>query len=304
MKLDMVEKTMDAFIAPLVKSNNDCVMAIKELRADVEAVSKMSGPKGDPGKDGAPGRDGEKGDPGEPGKDGAPGPKGDSGRDADPIDMADVTRELLDHPGMKSLISLLVAEAVQEYVKANPAPAGKDGSPGRDGAPGRDGKDGEKGADGKSFTREDAADIMEAAVAKWALEFERRGNDAIQRAVDKIPVPKDGKDGLGFNDISFAYDGERKITIRAALDDRVKEYSFDMPVVLDRGFWAKGTKAKAGDAYTEGGHWWVCKADTDTRPGYDNPAWRLGVRAGKNADAKPRQKEAETGPIMLKKDEL
>ncbi|MGV2896733.1 hypothetical protein ACNPPY_13155, partial [Achromobacter sp. AGC78] len=44
-------------------------------------------------------------------------------------------------------------------------------------------------ADGKSVTAEDVAPVLEMQVAKWALEFERRAQDTLQKAIDKMPVP-------------------------------------------------------------------------------------------------------------------
>lgn len=301
MKIDMksLGETFDGYIAPLVKVSNDCVQAIKELRADVAAVAKMPGPAGEDGVDGIngidginglDGRDGERGPPGENGKDGR------DGKDADPIDMADVTRELLAHPGLKSLVDLLVTESVEAHFAANPVQHGKDG---RDGAPGKDGERGLPGADGaKGDPGEDGVGMAGGMIdVNGDLILTTTKGDTLR--LGKV-VGKDGAngaDGIGFDDLSFDYDGEREFSIKASRDGRVKEAKFTVPTVIDRGYWRDGVKAKSGDGWTEGGHWWICKADTDSRPGHDNPAWRMGARAGKDRDT-VRAKPAG-GPVKL-----
>jgi hypothetical protein len=50
------------------------------------------------------------------------------------------------------------------------------------------------GRDGKSLTADDVRPILSAEVARMELEFERRAGDIIQRAIEKIPAPVNGKD--------------------------------------------------------------------------------------------------------------
>ena len=322
MKIDMksLGETFDGYIAPLVKVSNDCVQAIKELRADVAAVAKMPGPagkdgidgingingingidgeRGPPGADGKDGPQGERGLPGADGKDGIDGKDGRDGKDADPIDMADVSRELLAHPGLKSLVDLLVAEAVQAHFAANPVQHGKDGRDGRDGLPGKDGERGLPGSDGaKGEPGDDGVGLAGGMIdfnGELILTTTKGDTLRLGKVVGKDGA--DGADGIGFDDLSFDYDGEREFSIKASKDGRVKEAKFTVPTVIDRGYWRDGVKAKSGDGWTEGGHWWICKADTDSRPGHDNPAWRMGARAGKDRDT-VRAKPAG-GPVKL-----
>ena len=271
---------------------NPLVDRIKAL----EARAPIPGERGADGERGLPGADGAKGEQGLPGKDGIDGKDGRDGKDADPIDMADVTRELLAHPGLKSLVDLLVAEAVQSHFAANPVQHGKDG---RDGLPGKDGERGLPGADGaKGEPGADGVGMAGGMIdVNGELILTTTKGDTLR--LGKV-VGKDGAngaDGIGFDDLSFDYDGEREFSIKASRDGRVKEAKFTVPTVIDRGYWRDGVKAKSGDGWTEGGHWWICKADTDSRPGHDNPAWRMGARAGKDRDT-VRAKPAG-GPVKL-----
>ncbi|MDQ0035925.1 integrin beta 3 [Variovorax boronicumulans] len=193
-------------------------------------------------------------------KDGVDGKDGQDGKDAPPID----------------------AEAVVAAVLAlvPPPAAGKDGDPGKD------------GNDGKSFTIDDAKALIEPEIARWALDFERRAQDLLQRSIDRIPAPKDGVNGadgrdgvdaLGFDNLQVEHDGERGFTIKFAAGDRVKEFSFVVPVVLDRGYYREGDAFEKGDGVTFGGSYWIAQATTRSKPEIGNAEWRLAVKKGRDA---------------------
>lgn len=141
------------------------------------------------------------------------------------------------------------------------------------------------GDDGKSITVQDVADFMESAVAKWALEFERRANDLIQRCIDRIEKPKDGedgKDGLGFDDMEIVHDGERSFTFAIRRGDKKKDFTFKIPALIERGVYRDGTSYEQGDGVTAGGNYWIALKDTSMRPGDSNSDWRLAVRKGRD----------------------
>jgi hypothetical protein len=145
----------------------------------------------------------------------------------------------------------------------------------------------EPGDDGKSVTVDEVVAALmpriEGEVAKWALEFERRAQDTLQRAADKLPVPKNGEDGLGFDDLTMEHDGERKFAFVMTRGDQTKRFEFSVPAVIDRGFWQPGMAVAPGDGVTRGGSYWIAKADTDTEPAVGNDAWRLAVRKGRDS---------------------
>lgn len=82
-----------------------------------------------------------------------------------------------------------------EALENRPPEPGPRGEPGLPGADGKDGKDGRDGIEGRSVTLDDVRPVVEAAFSSWALEFERRSIDMLQRAIERIPTPRDGKDG-------------------------------------------------------------------------------------------------------------
>ena len=200
---------------------------------------------------------------GEPGKDGADGEDGKS------VTLDDVAP--------------MITEAVAKAVANIPTPA--NGIDGKDGADGRDGKD---GADGASVAVEDVERMVEGKVAGWALDFERRAQGVLERAVDRIPRPADGKDGrdgvdgLGFDDLSVDHDGERRIALKFTRAGICKEFAVELPVVLDRGVYKAEGEYQKGDAVTWGGSLWIAQKDgPESKPGEDG-SWRLAVKKGRD----------------------
>lgn len=90
----------------------------------------------------------------------------------------------------------------------------------------------------------------------------------------RAPVPgpagrdgKDGADGMGFDDISVEYDGERQFTFKGIRGERVKALStFTMPVLIYRGVYSEGRKYEPGDVVTWAGSAWHCQKATTLKP--------------------------------------
>src|SRR5690606_28650055 len=103
------------------------------------------------------------------------GEKGDPGKDADPeAVVAEAVKRLLDEERLETVVSLCAAKAVHEYLSEHPIPVPKDGERG---------PQGEKGEPGKSVTLDDVSVFLEAAVAKHVLDFERRANEKLDKAI-------------------------------------------------------------------------------------------------------------------------
>lgn len=164
-------------------------------------------------------------------------------------------------------------EKVEEAIRAMPTP--------------RDGKDGE------SFTIEDAEKLLDAKVSRWALDFERRASEALERAIARIPPPRDGKDGrdgrdgrdgVGFDDLGVEYDGERAVSLVFTKGDTVKRFDLRLPLVIDRGIYRPDMEIKAGDGVTWAGSYWIAQTDAPIgkpgEPGSDG--WRLAVKRGRD----------------------
>ena len=153
---------------------------------------------------------------------------------------------------------------------------------------GEAGRDGADGKDGDSVSVDDVERMVESKVSGWALDFERRAQGALERAVDRIPRPADGKDGrdgvdgLGFDDLSVDHDGERRIALKFTRAGICKEFAVELPVVLDRGVYKAEGEYQKGDAVTWGGSLWIAQKDgPESKPGEDW-SWRLAVKKGRD----------------------
>lgn len=190
---------------------------------------------------------------------------GEPGKDGVSVDPAEVQR--------------MVSEAVEQAIAAIPMP--KDGTDGKDG---RDGKDG-VGLAGAIIDR-----AGELIVTMTNGETRNLGP-----VVGRNGEPgKDGADGFGFDDLEATYDGEKTVTLKFTKGERVKEFSFTMPVVIDRGIFCEGNTYAAGDGVTWGGSFWIAQKDTATKPG-EGGDWRLAVKKGRDGrdgvmkEAKPKE---------------
>lgn len=173
-----------------------------------------------------------------------------------PVPTADDVLALLDVDG-------IVARRVDAAVAALPVP--KDG------------------ADGRSVTLDEVRGILDVALAQWELAAERRMTDFLQRAVDLIPKPRDGVDGMGFDDLVIEHDGERALSFVLRQGEREKRFDAHLAgVILDRGFWDRGREYKAGDGVTFHGCFWIAKRDTQVQPAPGDD-WRRAVNKGRDA---------------------
>lgn len=98
----------------------------------------------------------------------------------------------------------------------------------------------------------------------------------IEAEVSKIPVPKDGKDGFGFDGMSkVEVDGVEYL--RFTRGEEVKD--FVLPIQPYRGIWTEGTYPK-GATVTYGGSTWIAEEDTSGKPETANSGWRLCAKKG------------------------
>jgi hypothetical protein len=196
-------------------------------------------------------------------------------------------------------IAAAVADAVRVKISAAVAPVleriaalegrqPEKGDRGEKGEPGSNGKDGAAGRDGASLTASDIEPLLKSMQAEWALDFERRAQALFQKAIDNMPVPKDGRDGIGWEDMRVEYDDDRTATLVFEKDGVERAFPIKFPVVLDRGFWRDGLTAEKGDGYTHAGSYWIATQDTDTRPEVGHAHWRLAVRRGRDAKSSAR----------------
>lgn len=145
------------------------------------------------------------------------------------------------------------------------------GRPGRDGLPAI----GRPGADGTSVTLDDVRPMI---------------HNEITRAVAAIPKPKDGrngvdgKDGLGFEDLSVVFDEQKGVQL--VFQRGAQKQTYDLPVPFYAGLWTAGRLYPKGANVTVKGAIYVALEPTRTRPEDGTPesakAWRLAVKGGRD----------------------
>jgi hypothetical protein len=207
------------------------------------------------------------------------GDKGDNGPTLEELlpPLLEATRGLVDPVvvEMKNEASLLAGELrqqVSDVIAAIPAV--------------KDGDKGDKGDEGKSVTVDEVLAVLQpsidATLAKWETQAERRFFDFCERAIASMPKPKDGADGLKLSDATLEFDGKRTYTLTLKDGETALQSTVKIPAILDAGYWNEGRKFETGDVVTCAGSAWIAQKDTDTRPEVGNPDWRLAVRKGRD----------------------
>jgi len=111
----------------------------------------------------------------------------------------------------------------------------------------------------------------------------------IQEELSTWPKPKDGVDGLGFDDLSVLHDGERGFSVTFRRGEHIKEFPFTIPCVLYLGVYSEGKTYQVGDSVTFGGHLFIARAETALKPDFTPAAtkvWTLSAKAGRDGRSK------------------
>lgn len=216
------------------------------------------------------------------------GPPGDPGRDAEPVEVSEVVREILGSDELRTLVNL---EAVA-YMKENPPADGEDGEPGRDGEPGKKGDPGEDGAG--------IADLLIDRDGNLTATFTDGRMKSLGLVVGKDGAPgRDGSDGADLTEIGMDFDGERTVMVKG----RTGEVTKRLPIPLWRGYWSEKVVAERGDIMTHNGTAYIAVVDNPKcEPGvgkYDHE-WKVFTRKGR--DGKDGRNGVDrTKPVDLKK---
>lgn len=238
----------------------------------------------------------------------SPGEKGDSGapgKDAE-IDMADVCRELLATPEIKTLVDLHAAAAVDAYFETNPVKHGVDGKPGRDGEHGKDGQPGARGEKGDQGPEGlGLKDLFRAEGGRLMAVLSNGETRDLGEFVGKDGAPgKDGKDGISFEAVEFGYDAEmHEIECRWLDHGARKSMRYPAGGIRQRGYWKQGVEAKAGDTYTHNGNAWVAMRDTKSEPAiHREDDWTILARKGRDGERGPKGMDAGPPPPVKLQD--
>lgn len=147
------------------------------------------------------------------------------------------------------------------------------------------------GNDGKSVSLDEVRQMWFDAYTNqqnaWALDFERRAQDVLARAVARLPKPRDGMDGLAVEDFDVALEG-RTITLTLTRGGEVvRRREIRIPALLDAGVYREGTAYERGDCVSFGGSIWIAQKDAPQGKPGTSPDWRLAVKRGRDGSNSP-----------------
>lgn len=219
------------------------------------------------------------------------------GKDADPERVAALVRQEAerilagwekpqdgkDGPSEET-VKAIVAHEVAEAVAA--LPKAKDGQPGIDGV-GLASMLIDRNGELVATMTDGSTRNLGPVVGKDAKEVDWANIDHRLKAMfDAWPKPKDGADGVGFDDLDLV-ETEAGVFLRCVRGETVKEWR--LPIVIDRGVFKEGQTYRKGDGVTWGGSFWIAQDETAEKPD-SSKGWRLSVkrgRDGKDGEIKP-----------------
>src|SRR5690625_31269 len=199
----------------------------------------------------------------------------------------------------------ILAEMVDSAVNAIPVP--KDGKDGKDGTDGKDADMAELKLHLAELVKhvnlptspsvDEVAAVFERRFSDLTLSWERQARDTFERAVDRMPVPKDGRDALTLEtfDLTLSEYG-RTLTVKMQAADGVVEKSIRVASIIDRGIYKAACDYEKGDAVTHGGSLWIAQQDApEGAPGMGGKGWRLAVKKGRDGkDLRDNSSTADT----------
>lgn len=144
------------------------------------------------------------------------------------------------------------------------------------------------GKDGKSVTVESVLDALAPRIGQFLaekdLEIERRIHAAIEKAIERLPRPKDGIDAVPVDsfDALLCEDG-RTVTFSFGAGETKRSKDVTFPIVIDRGLFKEGQRYERGDGVTWGGSFWIAQKDDPIGKPGESEDWRLAVKKGRDA---------------------
>lgn len=109
---------------------------------------------------------------------------------------------------------------------------------------------------------------------------------------------KDGKDGLGYEDLEVVQTTERDCVIRFVRGEDKKEFPLRIAGFVDRGVYKPDAQYQKGDGVTWGGCLWLAQRDTtNEKPNAGSDSWRLAVKCGRDGKDGRTLPPLPNGPV-------
>lgn len=143
-------------------------------------------------------------------------------------------------------------------------------------------------------TVDEVAATFERRFSDLSLSWERQARDTFEKAADRMPKPRDGRDAVDLDgfDLVLSEDG-RTVTVKMQAGETVIEKSVKIGAVIDRGTYKHKGQYEKGDGTSYGGSYWIAKCDNPQGvPGTGETDWRCAVKKGR--DGKDLRENAST----------
>ncbi|HCF3716553.1 TPA: hypothetical protein NID03_003062 [Pseudomonas aeruginosa] len=135
----------------------------------------------------------------------------------------------------------------------------------------------------KAPSIEEVSAAFERRFSDLSLSWERQARETFDKAADRMPIPKDGRDALPLEsfDLALGEDG-RTVTVKMQAGDVVVEKSVKIASVIDRGVFSAEKSYEQGDGTTYGGCYWIAQKDAPEGVPGGSTDWRLAVKKGRD----------------------
>ena len=138
----------------------------------------------------------------------------------------------------------------------------------------------------KTLSEERVAELVHVKHMEWELDFQRRSEELMVKALASVPLPKDGKDGrdgLSLKDFDASTeDGGRTWTLSLTADETAITRTLVTAMPLDRGVYSTEQTYAKGDGVSWGGSFWIAQVDAPAGKPETSPAWRLVCKRGRD----------------------
>lgn len=132
-------------------------------------------------------------------------------------------------------------------------------------------------------TIDEVAATFERRFSDLTLSWERQARDTFDKAADRMPVPKDGRDALPVESFDLVLgDDSRTLTVKLQVGDTLVEKSVKVPAIIDRGVFSGEKAYEQGDGTTYGGCYWIAQKDAPEGVPGGSADWRLAVKKGRD----------------------
>ncbi|HCF4362539.1 TPA: hypothetical protein VDT13_005146 [Pseudomonas aeruginosa] len=130
---------------------------------------------------------------------------------------------------------------------------------------------------------DEVAATFERRFSDLTLSWERQARDTLEKAADRMPKPKDGRDALPLEsfDLALGEDG-RTVTVKMQAGETVIEKSVKIASVMDRGVYSSEGSYEKGDGTTYGGCYWIAQKDAPGGAPGASADWRMAVKKGRD----------------------